>query len=83
MSPLKADIETNASEKSTIVLLKKHQAVKHLPKDCTEWKKTKIASCSGKATSKFKGCWNTQENENEAAKCIDFERDVQEFKILG
>ena len=44
MSPLKADIETNASEKSTIVLLKKHQAVQHLPKDCTEWKQTQIVS---------------------------------------
>ena len=35
-----------------------------------------------KATSKFKGFWNTQESENESFQCIDFERDIQEFKIL-
>ena len=82
MSTSNIDIEINTSEKYAIVELKKHQDVRYLPKDCTEWKQTHIISCSGKATKKFKGCWNTQENENEPVKCIDFERNVQDFKIL-
>ena len=53
----------------------------YLQKDCTEWKRPQIISCCGKATSKFKVCWNTQENENEPVKCIGFERDVEEFTI--
>ena len=82
MSTSNADIENNAFEKSTIGKLKKHQAVRYLPKDCTEWKQTQIISCGGKATGKFKGCWKTQENEDEPVKYIDFERDVQEFRTL-
>ena len=41
-----------------------------------------IISHRGKAICKFKGCWNTQENEDEPVKCIDFKRDVQGFKML-
>ena len=47
-----------------------------------EWEQTQIISRGRTAIGKFKGCWNTQENEDEPVKCIDFERDVQEFKIL-
>ena len=82
MSKSNADIETNASKKSLIGELQKHQAAEYLPKDCTESKQTQFISQDRKATSKFKECWDTQENENESVKCIDFERDVQELKML-
>ena len=36
MSKSNADIETNASKKSLIGELQKHQAAEYLPKDCTE-----------------------------------------------
>ena len=65
MSASTADIETNASEKSTIDELKKNQAVQNLPKDCTEWKQIQIISRCWKAASKFRECWNTEQNENE------------------
>ena len=41
-----------------------------------------MISHGGKAISIFKGCWNSQGNENEPVKCIDLERGVKEFKIL-
>ena len=55
MGALNVDIETNASEKSTIDELKKHQAAQDLPKDCTEWKQTQITSLGGKLPVNLKG----------------------------
>ena len=83
MSALNVDIETSETKiYNRPYEFKKHQAVQYLPKNFTEWKQTQIISHGGKATSIFKGCWSTQENENEPVKFIDFERDVQEFNIL-
>ena len=76
------NLEINSSNKSTIKDLKKNQVIKYLPKDSSGWKQTQIISQVGKASGKYKGGWNTQENENEPIKFIDFERDVKEFEVV-
>ena len=77
------DLEIDLNKNSTTIKdLKKHQIVKHRPKGSSEWKQTQIISRGGKASGIYKGVWNTQENENEPIKFIDFERDVQEFEIV-
>lgn len=58
--------------------LKKNESIKYLPKNSTEWKETR----GGKATEKYKGYWNTQENENAPLKCIGFDRDIEALEIL-
>lgn len=66
--------------------LKKNESIKYLPKNSTEWKETRggkvVISCGGKATEKYKGYWNTQENENAPLKCIGFDRDIEALEIL-
>ena len=77
------DLEIDLNKNSTTIKdLKKHQIVKYRPKGSSEWKQTQIISRGGKASGIYKGVWNTQENENEPIKFIDFERDVQEFEIV-
>ena len=77
------DIDTNdVSIKPSINELKKNQYIRYKPKNSTEWKETQLISRGGKATGKFKGCWNTQDSENDSVKCIDFERDIETFEIV-